>query len=180
MAIELKEKYAHQLQRSNNLSINTLEGWNDSVRVAYSKNLIDQGIEPTEENLQKYQEEIEAQANELQKKYPSEPIKEIEAQVEEDQEIMNVWFPEGLPDQDDNDGVLTAWAGVSLRIALLAPDLIKSGREMTPLGIDRIQRTMKFLGIGWEELEQGANLAVFESVKYLRNIIPNIPDKAVK
>ena len=100
--------------------------------------------------------------------------------TDDEREIVDIWFPEGLPDQDDDDGLLMVWAGVSLRIALLAPELINSGEKMTPTGIDKIQRTMKFLGIGWEELEEGANLAVFESVKYLRNTIPDIPDRVLK
>lgn len=44
------------------------------MRFNHSKNLIDQCIEPTEENPQKYQEEVNALVRELQKKYPPKPI----------------------------------------------------------------------------------------------------------
>ena len=71
---QLRKKYANQLKRNYELNINTAEGWNDSVRVQHSRNLINQGIEPTEENLQKFQEEVEAQVRELQKKCPPKPI----------------------------------------------------------------------------------------------------------
>lgn len=70
----LRRKYANQLKRNYELSINTLEGWNDSGRVAHSRNLIERGIEPTEENLQKYQDEVNALVKELQAKYPPKPI----------------------------------------------------------------------------------------------------------
>ncbi len=83
MAIKLKEyfikhrlrkKYANQLKRNYELSIHTVEGHNDAVRVNYSKNLIDRGIEPTEENLQKFQEELEVRVKEIQKKFPPKSV----------------------------------------------------------------------------------------------------------
>lgn len=71
---QLRKKYAGQLKRNYELSINTVDGWNDSVRVGHSKILIDQGIEPTVENLQKFQEEVNTLVSELQLKYPPKPI----------------------------------------------------------------------------------------------------------
>lgn len=71
---QFRKKYASQLKRNYELSIHTAEGWCDLVRAGHSKHLIDQCIEPTEENLQKYQEEIEAQIRELEVKYPPKPI----------------------------------------------------------------------------------------------------------
>jgi len=71
---QLRKKYANKLKRNYDLNINTVEGWCDSGRVSHSRILINGGIEPTEENLQKFQEEVEAHVRELQKKYPSKPI----------------------------------------------------------------------------------------------------------
>lgn len=60
------------LTRQNNLSINTVEGWKDYIRVENSKDLIERGIEPTEANLEKYQLEVNALVEELKKKHPPE------------------------------------------------------------------------------------------------------------
>lgn len=57
---QLKKQYADQLVRHNNLSINTVEGWNDLARVTNSRHLINMGIAPTEVNLLKFEEEINA------------------------------------------------------------------------------------------------------------------------
>lgn len=70
----LLKKYANQLKRNYELNINTAEGWNDFVRVGHSRNLINEGIEPTEENLQKYQEGVNAWVREIQKQYPPKPV----------------------------------------------------------------------------------------------------------
>lgn len=37
------------------LDINTLEGWNEMIRQYNIKELIEKGIEPTEENIEKYE-----------------------------------------------------------------------------------------------------------------------------
>ena len=68
-----RRKYSDQLKRNYALSINTAEGWNDSLRVGHSNILIDKGIEPTEENLAIFQGEVAALVEELQKKYPPDP-----------------------------------------------------------------------------------------------------------
>ncbi len=47
------------------LDINTLEGWNEMIRQYNIKDLIEKDIEPTEENLNKYQEEKNILANEM-------------------------------------------------------------------------------------------------------------------
>ncbi len=52
------------------LDINTLEGWNEMIRQYNIKELIEKGIDPTEENLKIYQEEKEKIAKEF--------IKEVE------------------------------------------------------------------------------------------------------
>ncbi|OPX90273.1 MAG: hypothetical protein A4E53_01159 [Pelotomaculum sp. PtaB.Bin104] len=70
----LRKKYAAQLVRNKELSIHTSEGWNDLARVNHSKHLIDQCIEPTEETLQKYQEEVNAMVNEMIGKHQPEPV----------------------------------------------------------------------------------------------------------
>ncbi|KUK63667.1 MAG: hypothetical protein XD84_1962, partial [Desulfotomaculum sp. 46_80] len=52
-------------------------------------------------------------------------------------------------------------------------------REITPILIERIQATMKFLGIGWAELEEGACLAINEGVNSLREQVPDVPDERI-
>jgi len=52
-------------------------------------------------------------------------------------------------------------------------------REITPILIERIQATMKFLGIGWAELEEGACLAISEAVDSLKALIPDVPDDKI-
>lgn len=56
------------------LDLNTKEGWNEHVRQGNIKTLIRMGIEPTEENLTKYQEEVNNLCNEQLKKMKIKPI----------------------------------------------------------------------------------------------------------
>ncbi|MFA5385637.1 MAG: hypothetical protein WC364_13460 [Eubacteriales bacterium] len=185
----LREKYADQLNRNMDLDINYAEGWNNLVTVGHSNDLIDHCIEPTKENLNQLQEELEATIAEIEeqkKKYPPEPVSiETPAQIRgpkehmdvTGKEIIDIWFPEGLPTADDK--VLAAWAGISLKIALIPMELAKMKKEITPVGIERIQATMKFLGIGWNELFEGACCAVGEGVSCLKELIPDVPDETL-
>ncbi|SHH85923.1 helix-turn-helix domain-containing protein [Desulfosporosinus lacus] len=75
---KLRVIYANQLKRQNNLSINTLEGNIDYGKVVNSRYLIGQGIEPTEENLQKMKMEINEQIVEWNMEHPPVPKQEIE------------------------------------------------------------------------------------------------------
>jgi hypothetical protein len=64
----IKRRLFHHSKRNNKLSINTVEGWNDQGRIIHSRILIDRGIEPTEENLQEFQLEVNALVRGLQEK----------------------------------------------------------------------------------------------------------------
>ncbi len=94
-----------------------------------------------------------------------------------EKEIIDTWFPNGLPTGDEK--VLMAWAGISLKLATIPFELINMKREITPILIERIQATMKFLGIGWAELEEGACLAINEGVNSLREQVPDVPDERI-
>ncbi len=91
-------------------------------------------------------------------------------------EIVEAWFPDGLPDEDDEKKIIASWAGISLRLCLMPMEAVNAGRKFNPVAINRIRRTMEFLGIGWFELEQGAVLAIQENVKALREIVPDVPE----
>jgi len=88
------------------MSLNTLEGWNAYVKEGHSQILREQGIEPAEENPQKFQEEVNALADSLQEKAEKKQRKEqlvgelcesaIDREVEEILKIaghMAVSFP---------------------------------------------------------------------------------------
>lgn len=47
------------------IDINTLEGWNEHIRIANTKELIALGIEPTEENIESYRKEQEEKSKEI-------------------------------------------------------------------------------------------------------------------
>lgn len=66
-----REKYLHRL---NDLPRHTLEGANDIARVRNSRYLIENGIEPTEENLKKLQEEIKATIKRAEKEKIKNPL----------------------------------------------------------------------------------------------------------
>ncbi len=55
------------------LDINTPEGWKELGRKSHTNILIDRGIEPTEENLAKFQEEVSQKVKEFEAKYPHKP-----------------------------------------------------------------------------------------------------------
>ncbi|ACV64424.1 hypothetical protein Dtox_3716 [Desulfofarcimen acetoxidans DSM 771] len=65
---KLLKKYAHQLY------INTAESWNNQWRIIHSRILIDRGIEPTEENLQKFHLEVNTLANKPEVRYLLKPV----------------------------------------------------------------------------------------------------------
>lgn len=54
------------------LDINTLEGWNEHLRLSYIKDLTEQGIEPTEENIESYGKEQVKKAYEFIEKCEAE------------------------------------------------------------------------------------------------------------
>ena len=54
--------------------LDTAEGWNELVKENHSLILRKRGIKPTEENLQKFQEEAKQLVKELEAKYPSKPV----------------------------------------------------------------------------------------------------------
>lgn len=85
---ELRRKYAHQLQRNNSLSIDTLEGHLDQTRVVNSRFLINQGIEPTTENLKKLQEETKAGILERERTHPLKPIERVSVKVANQGELI--------------------------------------------------------------------------------------------
>lgn len=99
----------------------------------------------------------------------------------EDKEIIETWFHKGMPDPDDDAAILAAWSGISLKLALIPIELIsRDGKcEITPVGVDRIKRTIAFLGIGWAELEEGALLAISEGVKALKAMVPGVPERVL-
>lgn len=53
-----------------NIDINSKEGWNEYVRRANIQTLVKRGIEPTEENLKKYQDKVNREVKELLKNIP--------------------------------------------------------------------------------------------------------------
>lgn len=98
----------------------------------------------------------------------------------EDKKIIETWFPEGMPDPDDDAAILAAWSGISLKLALIPFELSRDGkREITPAGADHVRRTIEFMGIGWAELEEGALLAIREGIKALRAMVPGVPERVL-
>ena len=73
----LEKKYAGQLKRDEKLAPHTLEAENDAARVCNSRFLIGKGIEPTEENLERLQQEANEWIAEQQKKSPPKPIPRV-------------------------------------------------------------------------------------------------------
>lgn len=90
--IKLRKKYANQLKRESSLSINLLEGNNDQARVVNSRYLISQGIEPTADNLQKLQKEINEEIMEWHKEHPNEPKREIPIPIHSQQPVEEEKF----------------------------------------------------------------------------------------
>lgn len=95
--------------------------------------------------------------------------------ADDEQRVVRAWFPDGVPD-DDNE-ILSAWAGISLKICVKA---IGYDPERIPAGeLEDIADVIDFMGIGWDELENGANLAVKTAVDHLKGLLPGVPDNVL-
>ena len=103
---DLEKKCANQLQRTNDLSINTLEGHLDHARVVNSHYLIRQGIEPTVENLQKLQEDLRAEGAEWKRTHPYKHIERVPAYVVDQRERVTVITEEEVLKQREVEEML--------------------------------------------------------------------------